>query len=359
MRASLFSRSFRQNGFSLIELMISLVIGGLIIAAVGTVFLGSRQSYRVQDAMARMQEGTRYIFELMTVDLRQAGFSGCAPASATYSALNGTDWFNNLASQPLVGYESGAGLPDAVTGALANTDAVAVLRVDNNSNYILDPDLPDPHNPSAAQFQLSDTHDLQQGEILTVVPPDCSKAVVFQMTNVNNNNTVDVVVHNTGEGSPGNSTKCLDDPASAACTGPPADFPALPAKSRILRMTGHIYYIANNGNGEPSLYRENLTTQAGNAASVAEELVEGVENLQILYGEDTTQVSLATCPDDGCSVDAYVTADEVANWNRVVSVRITLTMRTLEDNLATEEDAAGDRRIRRNFTTTIAVRNRL
>lgn len=353
MRASLSSRSFRQNGFSLIELMISLVIGGLIIAAVGTVFLGSRQSYRVQDAMARMQEGTRYIFELMTVDLRQAGFSGCASAATTFSTLDGTDWFNNLASQPLVGYESGAGLPAAVTGALANTDAVAVLRADNNSNYVVDS-----HDPASAQFQLSGTHDLQKGEILTVVPADCSKAVVFQMTNVNNNSTVDVVVHNTGEGSPGNSTKCLDNPASAACSSP-ATYPALPADSRILRMSGHIYYIANNGNGQPSLYRENLTTQAGNATSVAEELVEGVENLQILYGEDTSQVSLATCPEDGCSVDAYVTADAVANWNRVVSVRITLTMRTIEDNLATEEDAAGDRRIRRNFTTTIAVRNRL
>lgn len=355
MRASLSFRSFRQRGFSLIELMISLVIGGLIIAAVGTVFLGSRQSYRVQDAMARMQEGTRYIFELMTVDLRQAGFTGCAPASTTYSALNGTDWFNSLGSQPLVGYESGAGLPAAVTGALANTDAVAVLRADNNSNYIIDS-----HNAASTVIHLSATHDLQQGEILTVVPPDCSMAVVFQMTNVNNNNTVDIIDHNAGVGSPGNSTGCLSDPASAACTsGIPAGYPALLPNSRILRMSGHIYYIANNGNGQPSLYRENLTTQAGNAASVAEELVEGVENLQILYGEDTSQVSLATCPEDGCSVDAYVTADAVANWNRVVSVRITLTMRTIEDNLATEEDAAGDRRIRRNFTTTIAVRNRL
>lgn len=355
MRASPSSPFLQQKGFSLIELMISLVIGGLIIAAVGTVFLGSRQSYRVQDAMARMQEGTRYIFELMTVDLRQAGFTGCAPASATYSALNGADWFNNLATQPLVGYESGAGLPAAVTGALANTDAVAVLRADNNSNYVVDSHT----GGAAAAFTLAENHDLKQGEILTVVPADCSKAVVFQMTNVNNNNTIAVVTHNTGEGSPGNSTKCLDDPASSACTSGVDDFPALPADSRILRMSGHIYYIANNGNNQPSLYRENLTTQTGNAASVAEELVEGVENLQILYGEDTSQVSLATCPEDGCSVDAYVTADAVANWNRVVSVRITLTMRTIEDNLATEEDAAGDRRIRRNFTTTIAVRNRL
>jgi type IV pilus assembly protein PilW len=355
MRASYSFPFLRQKGFSLIELMISLTLGGLIIAAVGTVYLGSRQSFRVQDGMARMQEGARYIFELMTVDLRQAGFTGCATSSKTYSVVNGTDWFNNLSSQPLVGYESGAGLPAAVTGALANTDAVAVLRADTNSNYRVDSHT----GGSAAAFTLAANHDLKQGEILTVVPPDCSKAIVFQMTSVNNNNTVALVDHNTGQGSPGNSTKCLDDPVSSACNSGVNNFPALPQNSRILRMSGHIYYIANNDNTEPSLYRESLITQAGNATSAAEELVEGVENMQILYGEDTSQVSLATCPDDGCSVDTYVAANAVTNWNRVVSVRVTLTMRTPEDNLATEVDAAGDRRIRKTFTMTIAVRNRL
>jgi type IV pilus assembly protein PilW len=79
--------------------------------------------------------------------------------------------------------------------------------------------------------------------------------------------------------------------------------------------------------------------------------------MQILYGEDTTQATVATCPDDGCSVDAYVEADGVIDWNRIVSVRITLTMRTA-DNLSTDTGGA-DNRIRRTYTTTIAMRNRL
>lgn len=343
MRRPPTSLSLRSKGLSLIELMISLVLGGLIIAAVGTVYLGSRQSFRTQDAMARLQENARYAFELMTVDIRQAGFTECASSSNTYSTLSGTEWYDNLGSQPLFGYESGLGLPAAVTGALANTDALMILRADNSGDYRVAS-----HNGSSAQFQLVANHDLKQGEILTVVTPDCSKAVVFQMTNVNNNNTIDVVVHNTGGGTPGNSTKCLDDPASAACSSP-STYPSLPADSRIMRTSGNIYFIRNNPNNVPSLYRLH-----GNDAS-AEEMVEGVENMQITFGEDTSQVSVATCPEDGCSADAYVDASAVSNWNRVVSVRLTLSMVTAEANVA----VGGDGRIHKSFTTTVAVRNRL
>jgi hypothetical protein len=42
-----------------------------------------------------------------------------------------------------------------------------------------------------------------------------------------------------------------------------------------------------------------------------------------------------------------------------VTVRITLTVRTIEDNIAREVSAQGDKRLRRNFTTSIAIRNRV
>lgn len=360
MRTPLSTLFLRNKGFSLVELMISLVLGGLIIAAVGTVYLGSRQSFRTQDAMARLQENARYAFELMTVDVRQAGFTECASSSNTYSTLSGSEWYDNLGSQPLLGYESGAGLPDSVTGELANTDALMILRADNSGDYRVAS-----HNGPSAQFHLVANHDLKEGEILTVVSPDCSKAVVFQMTNVNNNNTIKTVVHNTGAGSPGNSTECLGDPlgtgpggcceeappVGATCDDPkePSENPSLDPDSRIMRTSGNIYFIRNNPNNVPSLYRLH-----GNDAS-AEEMVEGVEDMQITFGEDTSQASVATCPEDVCSADTYVDADAVTNWNRVVSVRLTLSMVTAEANVA----EGGDGRIHKSFTTTVAVRNRL
>lgn len=342
MRAPQFPPVSEQKGLSLVELMIALVLGLLILAAIGTVFLSSRQAYTTQEAMARMQEGARYAFELMTVDIRQAGYTDCAPQDKTYSSLNGADWFNTLASQPLFGYESGAGLPADVTNALANTDALKILRADNSGDYRVVS-----HDPASAQFQLAANHDLKEGEILTVVDANCSKAVVFQQSNVNNNNTIDVVVHNTGTGNPGNSTKCLDDPTGTLCASP-ATYPALSPNSRIMRMSGNIYFIRNNAAGEPALYRKRANTNP-------EELVEGVENMQITFGEDTSQVTVATCPEDRCSADAYVDADAVTNWNRVVSVRLTLSMRTP----STRAGVGGDGRIRQTLSTTIAVRNRL
>ena len=103
-----------------------------------------------------------------------------------------------------------------------------------------------------------------------------------------------------------------------------------------------------------------------------QEIAEGVENMQVLYGEDLN---------GDFTPDRYVTADAVANPRAVVSVRISLLVRTV-DNLplrpddtntytllgstatATqtiidpEEGNANDQRFRRVFGTTVFLRNK-
>ena len=360
------------RGLSLIELMISLTIGMVLIAAVGYAYLGGRAAYRQQEALARMQEGARFAFETLTYDIRMAGFSGCR-ANTSVSVLNGTNWYGNLYSQPLVGYDTGSA-PGTISANVVAGDSLEVLRADNSKEYVVDT-----HVPTSAQFQLTDNHDLKQGEILVVT--DCSHSATFQMTNVNNNNTVETVNHNTGGAlSPGNCTKGFGEssPGSGAplCTTNGVAYTFSPG-SRILRMSGNIYYIGNNPNGVPSLYRLRLGQSGGNAAAVAEELVEGVEDMQITYGVDTSNP--ATCSQTDGVVDAYVTSSNVAatapcaspadDWKKVLSVRIRLLMRT-EDNIASQPQAyfytnplnattPTDRRLRKVFTTTIAVRNRI
>lgn len=309
---------FRQQGFSLIEMMISLVLGGLIIAAVGTVYLGSRQSFRTQDSLARMQEGARYAFETMSVDLRQVGF-GCA--SVNTDPVDAT-WYNNLFKRPLLGYESGAGLPGSVTGELANTDAIMVLRADKSRES----QLASPTTTVAA-------HGVSAGGRV-VITEAYSDATVYTASAASGTS----VTLNAGSALP-----CKPGAPVVANT----NFMMLP-------LSGHIYYLKNNAAGEPSLYRETLRADG---STEAQELVEGVENMQITYGEDTTQVASPECPDDNCSVNTipYIAASAVTNWNRVVSVRITLNMRSPETGVGTE----GDTRLHKPFTTTIAVRNRL
>lgn len=361
MNTPLLIRRDIQQGFSLIEMMVASTIGLLLLAGLGTVYLGSRQTYRQQDALARMQEGARYAFEVMTVDIRQAGYAGCAPKNKTYSSLEVStppDWFNNLATLPLVGYESGAGLPAVVTGALANTDAVSVLRADDSGDFRVAVDGHSP--PAAAVITLNKNHGLNVGEIVTTVAADCSYAATFQVTALP---STDKVQHNSGSGTPGNSTKCLGDLSGVPC-GSPSTYPELPDNSKVMQTRGSIYYLTNNANtpSQPSLFREVLGTSGGAAASVAEELIEGVENMQILYGEDTTSDR---------NIDRYVAANVVTNWDNVFAVRISLLMRSVENNVVNEPQAVAfngatvnsggdaDRRLRKVFTATIAVRNRL
>jgi type IV pilus assembly protein PilW len=324
MRTFLSAPFLRQNGFSLVELMISLVLGGLVIAAVGTVYLGSRQSFRTQDAMGRMQEGARYAFETLSVDLRQVGF-GCA--SVNTDAVDAT-WYNNLFKRPLLGYESGAGLPaDGIDDAVdipapdEVPDALMVLRADKSRE---------------SQLATANT---------TTAAHGVSPSGLVVITEVYKDATVYTASAASGSSFTLNQASALPCKPGAPIWPPVANYMMLP-------LSGHIYYLKNNAAGEPSLYRETLLA---NGTTEAQELVEGVENMQIMYGEDTSQVSVAECPDDGCSADVYVAANAVTNWNRVVSVRLTLTMRSAEANVGT----GGDGRIRKTFNTTIAVRNRL
>lgn len=67
----------RQKGFTLIELMISMVLGLIVVGGMLAVFLSSTQTVRISDAMARNQENARVVFELLARDLRELSHPMC------------------------------------------------------------------------------------------------------------------------------------------------------------------------------------------------------------------------------------------------------------------------------------------
>jgi len=69
----------RQRGVGIAELMVSMTIGLLVTLAVATLFLSTRKDYRENDATAKMQENVRFTLELLSNDLRHAGFFGNIP----------------------------------------------------------------------------------------------------------------------------------------------------------------------------------------------------------------------------------------------------------------------------------------
>jgi len=83
----------KQRGLSLVELMISVTLGLVILAGVATVFLTSRQSYRVQESTTIMQDNARFAMETIGRALRDAGFTHGAPNTAI-------SWFPSSMDDP-------------------------------------------------------------------------------------------------------------------------------------------------------------------------------------------------------------------------------------------------------------------
>ena len=86
-RAAINSRRFgRQAGLTLLELMISLSLGLLLLTGIGTIYVGSNQTYRVQEQNARIQESGRYALDVLGRSLRQAGYWNMPAGSALPTA---------------------------------------------------------------------------------------------------------------------------------------------------------------------------------------------------------------------------------------------------------------------------------
>lgn len=351
-----------MRGFSLLELLIALTISLLITAAVGYVYISSLQAYRTQGALSRLQEGARYAFEFLGKDVRMTGASGCAFSTSANALNTPTDWYKDLFGRPLQGTNdtlAGDACTAWATPCLVGTDTLTGLLADISREYIVQS-----HNTGGAppQITLDTGAGLSAGQLL--VATDCSHAAVFQATGVTG-----AVVEHAASGTPGNATANL---------GVGGAVYSYPAGSRVYPLKAATYYIGTNPAGEPALYR--LVPQGANATPTAEELVEGVEDMQVTYGVDTTvpadgEVDFVDPDGDG---DPYLTAAQVESgsvpglnnderWQRVVSVRVSLLMRTSEDGVVPASQTyafngatvtPADRRLRKVFTHVIKLRNR-
>lgn len=377
-----------MQGVTLIEMMISLTIGMIIIAGIGYVYWGTKQSFRSQEALSRMQEGARMAFEIMGRDIRMAGFTGCPRNTAASGDINilvaGNAWDKNLIGQPLIGYEKTSGawsaFPAGVTGVVGNVvggDALTVLHSDNRKEYIVST-----HDTVNTRFTLPSNHDIEQGEILVAAKPDCSRIAVFQNTKtctINSSGSCGhaIIEHTaTSPCSTGNSRKGLGSPVATCPDGTPDSFDA---GSRLYRMSAVTYYIRMTNPtapdvSQPALYRQVLGSDGTVPDNNPEELIEGVQDMQLLYGEDTS-------PDANIDkIDVYRTADNVVDWTRVLGIRISLLMvsssneqgittkpQTYAMDINGDGDVADsgetvtstDKLLHKVFTTTIAIKNRL
>lgn len=299
-----------QRGLTLIEVMVAMTISLLLLGGVMQVFTSNKQTYRLNEALSRLQESGRYALNHLTQEIRMADFWGCkGNIGIVNSHLN-----------------AGAGNPfDLLAGGLSGTDNAGL----NGSDTLVLQGATDTgitinaHNVNSAQFTTVVNSGLNDFDF--VLATDCEKADLMQVTSTQPSTST--VTANTGAGTPGNATK------------PGLQYQGDATLFKTQQVT---YSVQAGASGEPALfYSENGTNQ---------ELVEGVEDLQITYGEDT---------DGDGAANRYLAAGAAGlDMARVISVRVVLTLRTREDNL-TSVTANGDNRIRRTFSATTVMRNRL
>lgn len=363
-----------MKGFTLTELLISLVLGVFVVGGVLSVFVGGLETFRMTDSLSRLQESGRYALERVRRDLRQAGYVGCrntlrqenprnegpldpglirntlnpAPSGAADALTFEFDF-----GTPLMGYEAtDDGWEASVVGApvdpqslllitetlVPGSDIVALIRAEGGGFRV------DDHPVSAplgsGELRVVNSGDgLQAGDI--VFATDCVSGAIFEVTNASVVGGITTLEHDEGIASPGNYTEALG-----------RTFPG----AEVSRMERVVYYVAESPvTGGPSLFRN------------GEEIAANVSQLQVRYGVDSTFDT---------RVNAYLTAAEIAvspivNMDNVLAVRMDLLINSgEEDNLADQPAVlnfdggtftadADDSRLHRAFIATVGVRNRM
>ena len=159
-----------QQGLTLVEMMVAILLSLILTAGVIQSYLGNKQTYGFQEAMSRNQENGRYGIEVLSRDLRMAGFTGCPPTDRIANTLSnsGTDWWTDFAGFMFVGYAgTDGGFPARAFGTgpgerVAGTDAF-LLATGGDTTYTIVS-----HQETSAQYKLNQLHNMQDGAIAMV-----------------------------------------------------------------------------------------------------------------------------------------------------------------------------------------------
>jgi type IV pilus assembly protein PilW len=292
--------SSRAHGYTLVELMVSIVIGLIVLAALVTLFAGnSRQRGELERANEQTENG-RYALQLLSEDLRDAGYLGSfnpgtvtgpnpqllIPAALPNVCATTVAALNTAMPLPVQGYYNGAFVPGCLADVRAGTDILVVRRA---STCAVGTAGCDPQVAGGIYLQAS----------------GCATEFTAGTYYVLDTNV-------------GNLNLTQKDCVTAA---------------QLYQYRTHIYFVANNdkpGDGIPTLKRAELGASGGVLTFNIVPLVEGIENLQLEYGLDTnvpTTGTPAVYTADPNTYNGCAPATCVSYYRNTVAVQINLLAR--------------------------------
>ncbi|GGP53013.1 type IV minor pilin protein PilW [Shewanella algicola] len=281
--------SKQQQGMSLVELMVAMLISLFLTAGIFTMFSMSSSNVTTTSQFNQLQENGRIALAIMERDLSQLGFMG---------DITGTDFV--------------IGTNTTISATAVTADCVGAGL--NNASF---PNLQPSH------FRL--LWGYEQGvsaETLACISPNTNTDVIQIKRLIGPPATV---LTATRYYAATESTEIVFFDGSGAV-------PVL-LNSRVWEYQHHVYFIRDDGT-TPVLRRRTLSIN--NGMNNEEQLVEGVENMRILYGFDN---------DGDGTADSYMPAQNVTTlmWDnelfqRIVALRVFLLVRANEEDQSYKND---------------------
>jgi type IV pilus assembly protein PilW len=291
LSSSVVTGSCGQGGFSLVELMVGLVISLIVMFALTVLFANNSRTRQQIDLSTQQIENGRYALDLLRDDLHLAGYYGGVVPQLGYVASSATTpdvcattvaniQFNLSPLQwpvPVFGVPDGDAAPTCVTtpGKKTGTDVLVVRRTKTASTAVASLDSTRIYvQATGCRAELAQHKDFAR--------ESGSQAGTFAL-------------HARGCG----------------------------AVADVYEYQTRIYYISDEA--IPTL---RVLTISG-ATSTNEPLVEGIENMQIQFGRDTSgdggPDEYRKCLASGATPDPCSSVD----WANMMSVRIDILARNL------------------------------
>ncbi|MCW9015062.1 MAG: PilW family protein [Gammaproteobacteria bacterium] len=380
----------KQTGFTLLEILVALLLGSAILAATINMQIRHRKGFTLSTNQLEMQSNAKFAFEFISQYLRSAGTLGCRNSQSLKG--DAETWalpdncmsavclsFNDRTAatadfrpgREVLGYEyTGGGMVPALPGAFSfvaggyyNTDS-DIITVTGGIGEVYGLDEAQSVAIGDTQFQLdmTDIDDVILDQYQYGMLSGCGAAQIFKVTSTNGQISTGLIALAPGGAGDDNNGNGLVGSVESIYVGGLG-------VSEFRRAAVTTFYVGqnplNDPNGVPTLYQD--------VDGVSSQLVEGVEEMHILYG-------LSDHPTARNVANRYVTADVIAGettattnrWEDVVSVRIGLIMRSSDEVYETNQSQTktldcvnytqnpkNDRYSRKTYCTEIAVRNRL